>query len=1458
MDTSNQPWLNDLPDDDWFPSPTTPTTPPPARPVNDSRPSGVQNSPSRIPVPARRPPERSPDEGKKRITRPCHSIKREPPTPKRQSPKTPRKWRSPVPDKSKKSPKPSPAAARKQQPPAQAGSPLRSVSNASSQPGQQDTVQVRPKNDREGETTPEWRRRLVQGGIASGEQRDLFAPVGLDKLESVFKPPSPDSETARHGKIPMAKQSDDIQSGGEDPAEAHDGNQNTHTAERDDGDDPFENLSNPNTIPEATNMGTASSLDLPKTTRQMRKAAYQNRSNEGLSQNEMRPRTASGLEDLRNEGITPITFSRPGTVNGKATSEIIQSAIKQVTNKLGNLSLDHDERPNSRMSDSVLLYQQSDPHADLHPQDELLDISSHSLPQDFSMGTQESGRHRVSSNFRREQYLSESSFRRDFTPSSFPSRHLSPAALTNSRIRSSPPSFQRPRSVDPPSLPRWSSNVRTSVTEDPEASQADAMPSSGSPLKLFGDHDTFTNNKLLRRMSQFEEILGDSPEDEPVSPSEEARRKGASRGFLNVAHNTQSEQSLRSERPRSRNGMNHRISRFGDGQLDNFDFSDTSPYEPKLVYDEFSNDSIPLPSRPRTSDGRQDRRRSSFRNYTLGSTSTRSSTGRSAWSGSHRHATSDAVASHRDPTAREGLRYRETERSFNSPKAYPTPKRRRTVLRAASTNKENLAFGDSPAQFSDDMSLLQKSLVQQGMDRDDGIQSLRPQSAQQPRAPTPSQHKSSEVEGGSPNRNRSKSGSNDRRAPEFLSERKPVPKVKVTGANEERRKGSITTQDFLSEATKIMDVIRSKGKNAGGLPSLEELAMERENSADGYEDESTLDEFVRPPSREGVDVRKLREPKVPDPRVLSHLRKFQENEDLEFGASASFCLDKVHNTEGKDDIGNSERERDVMGTILQDLRIPESAMDARKRKYSVPFASEDDSKNLSARSIPTGSSQSSHAKGVLSSDLVSHLIPEQVNGLTYDRFKNLWVKERARRSRGTPKTDDSEDDPFNGIPDLSVDELQEMMGIQPFDSPQKDNSTEAEGDFSNRSNASPRASTARPEPRPQARDGEQSVNGSSVQSKPTRYTSSVANSGTRATSWSSDRSKRKGSSSEIEHEIQLHEGRFSRPPKPDDDNQQARVVTVSFSSPPVSQTAYSDDPGSAKVESQPQSSSDGTKEPEVRARGGSYRQRSSKPFMFPSQRKSVRGQPFIRRPISRIDEGNEDTGDDLSLVRRGNMTPSLCTPIQNRSETSLVKSSARTKGYSFHLSPLGDFTVNQADQSLHLEMSYVAQRTHPSSLRQIHGTFSMATEELVKHITSTEPFEPHWEHIRRLILREKRLITLHKLNWFCPRLEDLDVSYNDIGQVSGIPSSLRTLKIQRNCLSSLTAWGHLMNLQYLDVSGNALESLDGFSSLIHLRELKANDNSIRNIDGVLGLNGLLSLKLRNNCLTSVDFEGADL
>lgn len=226
LEMSHQPWLEDLPDD-WVSTPGTPTSPSRAQLFNDSRPSTGQNSPSRIPVPARRPAQQSPaSDGKKKVTRPCHFIRREPPTPKFRSPKTPSKLRSPAPNKSRKSPKPSPVAARKQQPPPDTRSPLRSVSNVSSQSVPQNTVQVRPKQGGEDETTPEYRKRLVHGGISASEQRDLFAPIGL---ESVFNPPSPDLGTVQHEKMQMGAKQDGIVSPEEDPGEPYGWNQGNPT-----------------------------------------------------------------------------------------------------------------------------------------------------------------------------------------------------------------------------------------------------------------------------------------------------------------------------------------------------------------------------------------------------------------------------------------------------------------------------------------------------------------------------------------------------------------------------------------------------------------------------------------------------------------------------------------------------------------------------------------------------------------------------------------------------------------------------------------------------------------------------------------------------------------------------------------------------------------------------------------------------------------------------------------------------------------------------------------------------------------------------------------------------------------------------------------------------------------------------------------------------------------------------
>lgn len=1262
-------------------------------------------------------------------------------------------------------------------------------------------MQVRPKdNNKTRESTPEWRKRLVHGELPTGEQRDLFAPIGL---ESVFKPPTPGSEAARHDKVPMFKQSTDIwnfNEGSETNMHNPDMDNANEGRREDTGDSKGKDPALQDIKRDKASSPRASPEDALKASNS---GGQQNRNANHSSLDNTQLRSVSGLEDLRNEGITPITFSRSNTLDGNGTSEIIKSALKQVTDKLEGLSLRAGDRPGSRASDSALLHPQSEVPAEaLPPGNELLDVTSNSLPQDLSMGTLG-----AFARFRRTDFLGEGSLLKPrLTPSPLPSQRLSPQALWNSRIRSSPPFYFKTNPLtDPPTLPKPSSpHSENSATERSAEGKVEGMPSSGSPLKLFGNHDTFTNNKLLRRMSQFEETFGHpSDEDEPVSPSEEARRKGENRSLLSVKPDRSS-----SRRSRIRGTNNPKLNRFGDGGLDHFDFSDTSPYEPKLLYHEMPDSDYRPSSQRRFSISHRQYRRTSLDDH------------------DHEHSP-DHLSSADD----DSLDYGELNHRSKIPSTEKNPKRRRTILKSGSPDFEDEGGRNLPGR-TDNLSLLQKSLMQHGIDDSDENHLNQSSSQQRPRTPSNSQ---------SSTRKRSSSHwhhPNDTHIGEESPSDMAVPRVQVTGVNDEVRRGSITTQDYLNEATRVMDMIRSKGRTTGGLSSVEELDMEGEEDDDSYDDndddddDSTREEFSRPPSREGVDLRKLREPNEPNPRVMSYLKKFQENDDPEFGVSTS-----VASLHLGDDQQPGSPSRDIPHDFDADRVERNQNDDQQEHKHSVGSVDEEGghvtiNTQMSSKSIPTGSSQGSYAKGVLSSDVVSHLIPEQVNGLTYDRFRQKWVKEKAKQAPEKPKGEDSEDDPFRDIPDLSVDELQEMMRMQSSSPTKTDDGRPAEEANDPQSPLSAKRS--------QTRDRAPSVIASTIESKASRFASTDLDSGTRATSWDTDQHRNGETTSEVEHEIKLHEGRLSKPPRRQRaSNQQARAVTVNFSSPPVSRIAYSDDYTPTKYMSRELD------------QGAIQEQESPAGDTRPHQESQT--------PSNRS-TGDSDNDDDALSVMRRSTEGAVSTPLNGHQENSLVRfqEPGHDSSYSFHLSPLPDFTVHQIDKPLHLELSYVANRTNPTSLRQVHGTFALATEDLVRHLTEVEPFEPYWEHVRRLILRDKGLITLHKLNDFCPRLEDLDVSENDIGQLSGIPATLRTLRIQRNCLTSLTAWGHLVNLQYLDVSNNELESLDGFGSLIHLREIKANDNNIRNIDGIRELNGLLSLKLSNNSLTSVDFEGTEL
>lgn len=1445
---SKEPWLDSLPDD-WVsqppqtPSPTSRPSPSlPTAPVTQSARKciGCYHR-SRIPRPE--PSPRIKAKSTPKGTKQAQAKKAGNDTPSPRA--SPRLNNSPAKGAPKGAAKPgTPSGKKPSSTPLKNMVSARSSSNVSNHTEEQGTVQVRPvKGDAKG--TPEWKRRLIRGQMAPDEQCDLFAPLGL---ESIFKPPPAGSEPGAQGSFANSGPTDDVRRTNEEPSdnqnkrdkstclaknkdlEGKDSSTSTQDKEQD-----KENREHP---PGSNESGSVSK---PNNTDASQLSTY---GLDGVSDMDIRMRSASGREEIRNEGITPILLSRTNTANCRTTSGVLKSALKQLNGKLENLSQNAADRPASETGGG---------EDNTQPED-LLDVTSQSLPADLSTGTQEFIKTKPFVNFRRGGYDDGSFHMRRLSPSSFPSQALSSSPLTDSKIRSSPPPYDAPSTQDrQPNSPGGSQLPAVTLSppgdSGPDRPDSHKMNSSGSPLKLFGNHDTFTNNKLLRRMSQFEETFeGVSEEDEPVSPSLGVRRKRANRSLPNLRRRlTNDQSSQKTTRPESQDAADPHMNRFGSGQLDNFDFeNETSPRidVPRRSFE----DQRPLAGLQSRSFSRDSRRENLRKAKSLDSIPER----RRFLRDRQRIASRRLGASQPAPvTTSPRPDNSEIKGVLHTPGRSSIPKRRRILQKASEQLDDHQREMDMLAGSMRGLSLLQVSLERQGINYDtqSGVDFSQP--TRRSRSPTPSQM-----------------GAIRDQTSSKHAQSKRSDKSNGVDTVPEARKRSLTTQDFLDEATKIMSMIRAKGKYKSGLASVEESDMASVTNADEtYTEESSRENLSRPPSRDGVDMRKLREPQQLDPRIASHLRKFEDKDDTELlmGASVmSLHLDKEQKARTNKKEGGDEIESSPPNT-----RIRNNTRIQRKRKHSQ---SDDDQPNhedlLTVKTsspnghpIPTASSNSSNAKGVIPSDMVSHLIPEQVNGMVYDRSTHTWVKKKAGGSMNGSR-DDSDDDPFGSIPDLSVDELEEMMRVQELVSSNGKGSQRPAGQGARVSNTRSNLDHPESQPldaRPRTRDGAPSVpDSSSVQSKLTRFTSSGPRPETRATSWgsedltgndkhNSDDADRNQRLKDIEHEIKLHEGRtHTLPRRPEGSARQPRVVTISFSSPLVSHVAYPEDDG--EVNEQKSRPSQGRS-------SGPEGNSQAIPNPAGCRRTSLDGKPFVGRSISRIDEQNEETSDELSLVRRD--TP---TPLSNGVQKSVIypSSAGHDTSYSFHLSPLPDFTVNQIDDPLQLEVSYIAQRTHPSSLRQVHGTFALAAEDLVKHITDAEPYEPYWEHLRRLNLRGKGLITLHKLNDFCPRLEELDVSENELGQLSGAPSTLRNLSIQQNCISNLTAWGHLVNLQYLDVSGNQLESLDGFSGLIHLRELRANNNKIRNIDGILDLNGLLRLELRHNALTMVDFEGAEL
>lgn len=1374
--------------------------------------------------------------------------------------------------------------------------------------------------------TPEWKRRVVQGKTGPGDQIDMFGPMGL---QSVFKPPTialrpkgqqkkesfkvqegaesqmpsdfprrvsakPDSETCDQTKLlnQRAAREDDEEG---KRGEKEDGHTSDAIATSEKQYDVVQGQSTGRHSPRLSTNRQRSTID-----------PLADPPSKLVSSPLVDSQTYDSSNHVDSKDFTPFYVSKSHTIDGKVDYAAIDMGMQRLHSNM-------EELRRSRQDHSGLQSEANDSRATSTEtpgisfrKSQMNEITNQSLPEDLSVGTDAFAANGGFVSLHRGGYSIEGSFqKRPLSPSSSTSLDAPAGYSTRVSSQALPSAQHSQRKPRKPSTP-----PRTPDKDDGERPR-----SSGSPLKLFDKYDTFTNDRLARHISRFEETLAqngvldeslqaDWPPSSP-SPGPKVPRK------------------LTRIEPVDENKPFQRVSSFGSGVLDNHDFDandrivfETTPFG--CSWDE--NALQPLPSRQRRS------------NISRGSSRpSRTDQKHPASNEGHQEdrppESAEDVPQPSQPT--EEVSYTvHGKRLQNSPEKDMARKRRRTLCSseerksatlnaqpmpsipfveeppttAASGRKRKDACYDSERQAADPKTLAMRQILR-------------------PRNPTPNQ-----------------TGYSNRQTVRAKSEH---PQVTITGYGRKSvdqsveiglkstldpptqivagalatialntvqdmasgsRKPSVTTSDFFNEAQQIMALIRAEKRprsshNSAEVSNMEHSVIQEEPTIA----DSTKDDLTRPPSREGGSQRRTALSTQQNARIVSHLRKFEDKEDLGLALPSSGKSLRINGYEAPS-LAKAmvEKETSDVKSDPPNIRIREGGIYRQAQASSPTSLPQLDSKDevdsrrdqsqcfgssSAGKSHPTGSSHSSTNIRKIAPHNVAHLLSDQMADMFFDKERKVWVKRKVTPDSVSFDAEvyatsrQSEEDLFGDIPDLSVDEMEELKRVKDVVasgnhlSLEKRNTTKrGEITQSKLQQDEPAIPKTKPDARPVTADGKviPQADNSSAPSKYTNFAWSGPVPGTRATSYGDDiwpdKTARQPTlpvtgndlgSPEVEHEISILESREPRvSAKENKDYRQPRVVTVAFSSPLVQSPYQPDEDWEPYDESRLEESPS----KQISLLQKSIRRPSSAGHSsgqrYNSRRLSVGNSSFLARPMSRLDEL-----DEMSIVRysvqrpQATMDLAISTPLPLSKSLYVPPTTGHRSSMGFSLSPLADFTVHQIDRPLDAEEGRVMQQQRPQA---VSNALSLTAQDLVKHLTDAEPNEPYWDHLLAIELKDRALTSLHMLNEFCGRTQELDVSRNRIRELDGVPFTVRSLDISDNCLSELTAWHTLQNLQYLNVSGNSLRGLKGFQGLVHLRALKADDNEIESLDGIQCLDGLLRLSLRGNFLGEVDFNGFNL
>lgn len=1408
------------------------------------------------------------------------------------------------------------------------------------------SLSLSPQKLKREQDAPEWKRRLLHGEVAYGEQRDLFSPAGL---ENIFRPPP--SQILSLYRAPERFQGEDITMPSSPPPCTLGNRSQSKSSSLTDTDTKKENqlltpkgqrtmkyqmVDTDSQHFSEDSLSRSSSFHPGLSTSQMESNVIEQSSicdqasgQPGSSlQSTAIMETASivsGQSDVRHEDLSPIFISRHNTVDGRIDYSALDLPPAELQQRLEDVAINKLESFRSPEESSQL------PRG--HDT-----ISTEELPYIGKFVNLGRGGESEDGSFQ-QRMLSPSSL-----PVADESVMLCEASVEASTPKNMPYIGRMPEldEFERQSCGSISPNMPRMPNPSPVKDEnSNSRPGPGNPLKLFGTYDTFTNQKLLRRLSQFENNVVDDNVQYSLDDAKDTELVTES-----VNHTGMNEAYIEPSSPSKQIRESSRtMNRFGDGDLDSFEFSEGSP-EPSHVMLEAVKESAAPPPQTAASHGgftfhlqpspaldtgisRQWRMRrinttmkerivTTRRAIRLTSTDLDPSSNLSV---------SNQLETLDTPRKRNGDS--EGKRLLHSPPKNPTPKRRRTlhktdISHAGSNGQISNSVKESHEQIQSVVGKKRKDARHGDNQEPADPQVLALRQILRPRNPTPSQRNNRDhtragilnSHGPGSERTRLDQQNKIAQVQAELDATAPSEASTAIGAGQpmhiDTRKGSVTTQDFLDEAKKIMAGIRGKARPSSGLVSVEESGSEngkrfpssRQTKHDDSYEESTKEPFSRPPSREGGPLPRLSQ-KQQDPEVLDYLRKYEEMSDVD-GIIAS-SLKSISQAKGlvnaasdpsrlADEAANRVSSQDLnMDQAYQsdppNVRITEYPDLQRKRKHSnssAPTRTTDNDAEFpshgsiessgpsTGRSVPTGSSRGSESKHIIAPHTVSHLIPEQLAGMIFDREKHIWVKRKvASGEKGCndiSPSEDTDDDPFGDIPDLTVDETQELSRIKAVAARKREEDRISDVQrYQKHQQVVQQSCSDDPVStkfNPAATESQSAA--SSESSKLILLASSTTAQDTRLTSWSNpldpDGQQTSGPQDtknepvdEVDEEISIYEGRVERKR----DTPRRRNVTISFSSPLASIIPHAEDDDGLRSDLDESLDNDSALIDQSK-HSRSYPAQTRSSQRTASRKSSLTRHTFLARPVSRIDEQDEESFirrmDDEGLKRSVSLV--ISTPIPGRSSdhVSLVPPSslARHSEGILQLTPLSEFTINQLDESFALEVSYVGQRRHQRSSADQKRSLSLSVKELVQRITDIEPYEPFWEHIKKIELRRKNLQTLHMLSKFCSQLEELDVSGNGIGQLDGAPGTIRNLRITHNCLSDLTSWGHLSNLQYVDISNNGLTSLEVFENLVHLRGLRADHNKIQSLKGIISLDGLISLRLRANMVQSLDFAESQL